>query len=142
MSAPAIHQPLDARYVAGRRYRLMAPFEYESALPAIGRFIVPQGFESNFHSTPRLLWWWLPPDDWAEAAVAHDSAYRYGGVHDAATGHLRRLTRRQADDLHYELLVHCGAPERRARWMRRGLFLGGWASWWKRHRNERDDATA
>lgn len=125
MSAPAIRSSLDLRYLGGRRYRLLAPFTYESALPGVGTITVPAGAETDFHSVPRLLWWLFPPDDWAESGVLHDWLYRTG------------LTSRvQADAVHYEALRHCGAPVWRARLMWRALRLFGWIPW-RRYRARR-----
>ena len=36
---------------------------------------VPAGFETDFASTPRFLWWLFPHDEVAEAAVIHDWLY-------------------------------------------------------------------
>jgi hypothetical protein len=118
MDAPQILQGLDARYRAGRRYQLVAPFVYASAIPGVGTIVVPAGFVTNFHSSPRALWWLFPPDDWAEAAVAHDHLY--------VTGLVSRL---QADQVHRELLRHLGASAPRASAMYAGLRLGGWRAW-------------
>jgi hypothetical protein len=158
--APAIFQPLDARYRAGRRYELVSPFEYQSGIATIGRFIIPAHFFTNFHSTPRITWPIFPPDDYAEGAVGHDFAYRFGGVldyqappevvdsffedaSDAAfmyalrrDAHWRDVDRLAADRLHRELLVHCGSSQARADAMFVGLRVGGWKSW-RDYRNGR-----
>lgn len=127
MPRPTIHQGLDARYVAGRRYKLVAPFVYESALEGVGVITVPKDFVTNFHSTPRVLWSVFPPDDWAESGVAHDFLYQFARV-SAAHG-TRAITRRQADQVHRELLILLGAGERRANVMFAGLVIGGWKAW-------------
>lgn len=118
MSAPQILTSLRVEYRAGRRYELIAPFVYESATAGVGTITVPAGFVTNFHSSPRLLWSIFPPDDWAQAAVAHDHLYATGFV-----------TRAQADAVHREMLLLLGAPAWRARTMWLGLRAGGWKSW-------------
>lgn len=118
MSAPEIRSSLDLRYLGGRRYRLLAPFVYRSALPGVGSIAVPAGAETDFHSVPRLLWWLLPPDDWGESAVIHDHLYRTG-----------LTTRAQADAIHAEALRHCGAPAWRAAIMWLALRAFGWIPW-------------
>lgn len=121
---PYIELPLHAEYRAGRRYELMAPFRYVSAVPGVGGVSAPAGEVTDFHSTPRALWWLLPPDDWAEAAVAHDLLCR------TLASDLGRVTRLQADRVHRECLLYLGAPAWRARLMYAGLrahaaFKGG-----------------
>jgi hypothetical protein len=131
MAGPAIHQRLCAEYRAGRRYVLTAPFEYESAIPEVGRFVIAAGFLFNGHSTPRILWPIFPPEDWLESAAAHDFAYRHAGVVDYQTGRLRSLTRDLCDQLHREILIHVsdGKATRRAAVMYVGLQVGGWKPW-------------
>jgi hypothetical protein len=52
---------------------------------------VPKGFRTNFASTPRFLWWLLPPlDHYGKASVIHDYLYRTPSV---------EYTRKQADDI-------------------------------------------
>lgn len=54
----------------GRDWRLLAPLTF-------GDFTVPAGFVTDLASTPRFLWWWLPPwSTYGPAAIIHDAAYR------------------------------------------------------------------
>lgn len=122
---PRILRGLRAEYRAGRRYELMAPFIYESAIAGVGTIVVPAQFVTNFHSTPRFLWPIFPPDDWAESATAHDWLYFAGLV-----------TRAQADAVHRELLLLLGAPRWRANVMYAGLRVGGARAWSKYRRAE------
>jgi hypothetical protein len=115
---PTIHQGLQAVYRAGRRFELIADFEYESAIAGVGRFTCPKGMITDFHSVPRALWPIFPHDDWAESAVAHDWLYRRGGV-----------TRKQADQTHREVLRFLGASAARAQAMYTGLRAWSWRAW-------------
>jgi len=56
-------------------FRLTESLEYESEL--VGRIVVPVGFVTDFASTPRLVWWLIPPEDYhyTRGAVVHDWIY-------------------------------------------------------------------
>ena len=123
MPPPYILKPLHAEYRAGRRYELMAPFVYVSAIPGVGTITVPEGRITDFHTVPWWLWSVLPPDDWAEAGVAHDELYLTGRSDDGP------VTQEQADLVHHECLIHIGAPIERADVMLEGLRLGGFVAW-------------
>lgn len=122
---PYILRSLHAEYRAGRTYELMAPFVYVSAI--VGQLTVPTGFITDFHSVARGLWNILPPDDWAEAAVAHDALYRFGKNDDGLS-----ISRLEADQVHRECNIHVGAPKVRAEIMYRGLRLFSGGAWERR----------
>ena len=83
---------------------------------------IPEGFETDFASIPRILWPLFPPDGpWLEASIVHDYCYREPVP----------FSRFFADALFRELMARYGVP----RW-RRVLFyyavrLCGWL-WWKK----------
>lgn len=112
-NGPYIIEPLHAEYRAGRRYELVKPFVFLSAI--VGPITVEAGFITDFHSIPRLVWSFLPPDDWAEAAVAHDKlckAHRSDTI--AVTSH-------QAAEVHRECALHVGATPWREEIMYRSI---------------------
>jgi hypothetical protein len=67
---------------------------------------VAPGFETDFASVPRPLWWWLPP--WGRhgrAAIVHDFLYQLGSVTDPVAGSLRRPSRAEADRIFREAMA-------------------------------------
>ena len=64
--------PLWLKSVTGkRRYELLKDFrvQFEDGTG----YIVPGGFETDLISSPRMMWWFIPPGDYGrEAAVVHD----------------------------------------------------------------------
>ena len=69
--------PLELEYVDGRTWRLTAEFDFASeVLERIVR--VPVGFVTDFASTPRWSWPFLPPTGaYGKAAVVHDDLYQH-----------------------------------------------------------------
>lgn len=61
----------------GKWWVLLEPVTWENGFTAH----VPLGFTTDFASTPRLLWWLLPPyGRYAAAAVVHDRDYHVGAI--------------------------------------------------------------
>lgn len=57
----------------------LAPLVYERNDETT--YIVPEGFETNFASTPKLIWNLFPPiDKWTNASILHDWLYEGHGV--------------------------------------------------------------
>lgn len=57
----------------GRIYRLARPLKYVTDIPARHCIQVPQGFESDGASVPRLFWRLFPPSgQYTAAAIVHD----------------------------------------------------------------------
>lgn len=95
--------PLRLQYIDGTEWMLLDLFRYRSDV--LRRIVtVPAGMTTDFNSIPRFFWRLLPPTHFAEAGVLHDAGYR-GVV---------RMTKREADDVFDEALIHLGAP----RWKR------------------------
>ncbi len=90
--------------------------------PIVVSIEIPEGFETDFASIPRILWPLFPPDGpWLEASIVHDYCYREQVP----------FSRFFADALFRELMARYGVP----RW-RRVLFyyavrLCGWL-WWRK----------
>lgn len=84
--------------------------------------VVPAGFETDFASTPRALWWMFPPQGkYSVAAIVHDHLY-----------HTQRLPRKKADRIFLDIMKHLkvGRFARRPMWLAVRAF-GGLA--WKKH---------
>jgi hypothetical protein len=107
--------PLDLRYVDGRKWCLLAEFDFASEV--LERVIkIPTGCETDFASIPRVLWNILPPTGrYGKAAVVHDFLYRTPG----------QATRPQADRVFLEGMEALGV-NRITRWtMFAGVRAGG-----------------
>lgn len=80
---------------------------------------VEAGSETDLASVPRLpLVYMLTGATGDEPAAAHDHLYRQGVC-----------TRKQADDVFYELALVCGMPRWRAWLMWCGIRIGGRSHW-------------
>ncbi|MEM4655268.1 MAG: DUF1353 domain-containing protein [Thermosphaera sp.] len=90
------------------RWRLVESLEYFSyAIEAL--IEVPQGFETDLASVPRIPLAWLIAGGKANAAaVVHDWLYHGNPMH---------ITRKQADDVFYEAMTDSGIS-----WWRRNLM--------------------
>jgi hypothetical protein len=101
----------------GRSARLIQPYRVGTAA---GRIIdVPQGFETDFASVPRLFWRIVPPwGRYSPAAVVHDYLY-----------HTSKVSRKEADGIFLELMARLAVP----RWKRYVMYwavrLFGWFAW-------------
>ena len=95
---------LIVKQVGSRRWQLMYPLRW-------AEIEVPAGFVTDFASTPRWLWWLVPPyGTYAWPSVIHDWLYftDTGG------------TRREADEAFREAMQDAGVP----RWQRWLLYVG------------------
>jgi len=109
--------PLNLQDIDGERFQLLTPLLYRASDKRI--WAVEAGFETDFASIPRALWWRYPKSGkWNRAAVLHDWLYVRNGV-----------TRGQADALFKEALAACDVN-----WWTRNVFhkavrAGGWKAW-------------
>lgn len=109
---------LKADFVRGSRHcRLLEPLTYVGSRT----ITAPAGFETDFASIPRMLWFWLSPDDpeIRDAAVIHDYLYV---IHEEGS-------RKEADALLSEMMdsLSASAFTRAAVWM--AVRLGGAGHW-------------
>jgi hypothetical protein len=118
MSAAAFPLPLivDA---SGPRQVLQQPFIFNS--PTVGQITVEAGFDTDFASVPRALWWLYPPwGDYKRAAVVHDWAYWY-----------KPFDRDVADRIFLEGMEALGIPWHRRHILHKSVRAGGWLAWSK-----------
>lgn len=109
---------LRAEKCAGDGWRLLHPLVYQSDV-AQTTIVVPEGFETDFASVPRLpLAYLLTAESAHQAAVVHD--YLYG---------TQEVDRQTADAVFLEAMRASGEPAWRARLMYWGVRLGGGIAW-------------
>ena len=85
--------------------------------------VVPAGFECDGTSVPRFLWGTVSPQIHPEtlrAAIAHDYLYRHAPA---------RWTRKEADDLFYDLCRADGLSWSRAQYAYWALRIFGGSAW-------------
>jgi hypothetical protein len=101
----------------GRSARLIQSYRVGTAA---GRIIdVPQGFETDFASVPRLFWRIVPPwGRYSPAAVVHDYLY-----------HTAKVSRKEADDIFLELMARLAVPMWKRYVMYWAVRLFGWFAW-------------
>ena len=101
---------------------------------------IPTDFHTDFASTPRWIWWWLPPFDirYTPACLPHDLGYEKTGyltlwVEDARTG-LRtpmetRWTRLALDQLMLAGMRSRDVSELKCQAIYRAVRVGGGSAW-------------
>jgi hypothetical protein len=103
---PEFRSDLDVVQLDAEHWQLLSPLVYESALP-IGEVIVPSGFTTDFASTPRIVWMWMPKSGgYSAAATVHDFLYKMGGNFPGRT-----YTKADADALFNEALKLLGTKQ-------------------------------
>ena len=101
------------------RWVLRGPLVYRGCRQ---RFTVPEGFLTDLASTPRMMWWWLPPfGKYIEAAVLHD--YFYSS---------KIVPRHDADRMFLLAMQEAGTRLIRAAMMYYAVRWFGWIAWRKR----------
>jgi len=102
-----------------RQWITLSPFSYEDVN-------IPQGFECDLASVPRLLWPLVAPFELSVAApLVHDWLYRHGGVLPD-TGVTR--ARKACDQLFLKIMIEEGVPVWRARAAYHAVRLFGGSS--------------
>lgn len=122
-----------------RRFTLTKDFIYTDEEKDI-RVVVPQGFTTDWNSTPRAIWAYFAPWEYPEAGLVHDWLYASpsGFTRLSRNGPLANhmtLSKADCDDVHRRILDLSGC-----RWTKRQIIYtalragGGFA--WERHRAE------
>jgi hypothetical protein len=116
---------------------LRAPFAFIS--PTLGPIVVPEGFDTDYASVPRIFWSLYPPDgSYTEAAVIHDAVYFYQSLWLDQGG--PGITRSVADTIFLEAMTALGVPLLRRRLLYTAVRAGGWLPWRRNARWHRDQA--
>jgi hypothetical protein len=118
--------PLNVDFLDGRRWRVARDIGYKTAAGEVST--VRAGFVFDFASIPRLLWPLVPPAGdghnlYGLAAVWHDWLY----AHKEIGG--RSITRKEADALFLEIMLHVRVSPWMARAMCRAVRVGGRLCW-------------
>jgi len=95
-------KPLELEYIDGENWKLTKEFEYYTDVLGERYYIkVPESFETNFASIPKILWGIFPPTDerYGKAAVVHDYLYSMG-----------MFPRKICDKIFLEAMGVLGAP--------------------------------
>lgn len=103
----------------GDRWELAAPWTYTTQR---GAWTVPAGYVTDLASTPRWLWWLVPPfGAYLGAAVLHDFLYSS-----------RPVTRVEADRAFFAAMLVDGERVWRAWLIYRAVRWFGWLAWRRR----------
>lgn len=101
-------------------WEVVSPFVYHVGGPTSDDTVdVPAGFQSDFGSVPRALWWLVSPIGKAtKAFVLHDWLYH--------TGERSRLV---SDAILAEAMQVCGVNAFQRYLVWKGVRMGGWLAW-------------
>ncbi|MCP1384461.1 DUF1353 domain-containing protein [Runella salmonicolor] len=92
-------------------------------LSPMGRIFIPDGFVSDFASTPRAFWWLVPPHGrTANACIVHDYLYEKKPL---------KASRKEVDLFWRELLKQCNVPAWQVWIMYKYVRLLGGFNWKK-----------
>ncbi len=93
-------------------------------------YFIPKGFETDFASVPRFLWWLIAPTDYPllRASLLHDYLYRTG----------TRASRKWADRVLVKIAIEDGLPKWKACLMYSAVRLFGQRVWNKYREGEGD----
>lgn len=105
----------------GHRAIVLQSFTWVSDI--VGDITIAEQFDTDYNSTPRIVWRLFPRWEYPLAGVVHDWLYLTGRNNVAV------ITRGQADDVHEEILIALEAPRWKSWSARFGLRVGGWKSW-------------
>ena len=104
----------------GKTWVIRRPFGYDIGVEGSGnRIEVPIGFQTDFASVPRPLWWLFPRwGRYGNAAVIHDFCYWE-----------QKRARREADDIFREAMQVLGVAKWKVCLMHRAVRWFGWSAW-------------
>ena len=97
--------PLRVEHIDGPKWELVREVTYRTELGELSA--IREGFEFDFASVPRALWWLYPPqgtkgNPYGIASLVHDwllMHHKIGG---------RSITRKEADDIFLEIMLYTG----------------------------------
>src|SRR5690349_15758103 len=109
LDAPFITR-VSVEQIDGQHWRLLKPLRYCPAQhdDVFDDITVPAGFVTDFASTPRIVWAFMPKSgEWDSAAALHDYVYECGGririsQNASGTWNYRVYSKAQADNIFYD----------------------------------------
>ncbi len=128
IAASRLKSPVITYIVSKETWRLEEPYSYRHGENLIS---IPEGFEFDLASIPRVIWWLAAPFELSIAApLLHDFLYRFGGKPpEGSIAPPREYTRKEADLLFRAVMEEEGVPA----WRRvpayhavRWFAVGGW----------------
>ena len=126
--------PLEVRKHGPRDWEILRHIRYKSE---DYEFVIPAGTRIDFASSPRIFWSIIPPTGEYDLAVAaHDWLYvAQPHVRIGKTG-LRRMTRKEADDIMLDAMRQTGVAPWRRFLIYQAVRAGG-AKLWEKSRKAR-----
>ena len=113
----------------GESWVLLEPFTYHvGSYPSEIHYTVPKGFITDFASSPKFVWWLVPPwGKYGKASVVHDYLIRAKPAYPVS------LTRKYVDDIFLEAMLVLKVPRWKAQLIYYAVRLGSWYSWNQTH---------
>lgn len=114
--------PLDLRIIGKWRFKILFPFEYHiGEYPSTEIIRVPEGFETDLVSIPRVFWPILSPlDEYVKAAVVHDWLYKTG-----------QYSKSRSDYIFKEAMEVLNTPKWKVNCLFIAVYLFGFYAWYK-----------
>lgn len=125
--------PLLTETIDGDNWRLARAISYKTKAGDV--IIVPEGFEFDFASIPSIFQWLYPKtgdrgSPYGIAALIHDYLYCHRKIENLW------ITRKEADDMFYEVARYCGVSWWTAARMYRWIRIAGWIVWGVRKKED------
>ena len=113
--------------ISKRMWEVARAFEYHVGSEESAEIVsVPQGFQTDFASVPRIFWIIIPPDgEYTQAAVVHDYLY-----------HTKKYDREICDKIFIEAMGVLGVSLWKRKIMHRAVRMFGWIPWKKKDAKE------
>lgn len=105
------------------KWVVLRGFTYDIGAKDSGKCVdVPENFETDFASIPRVLWTLAPPDGvYTQASVLHDFLY-----------FSQSFSRKRCDEIFLEAMGVLGVPDWKRHLIYKGVRVGGWYGWNKK----------
>lgn len=119
-----IHDKAASAKLGKKYWRVTVSFKFYVGAEIEDTWVyVPEGYLTDGATTPKFLWWLLPPwGEYGQAAVVHDILCDDLLIWKA--GQLHAISRKEADDIFYEAMKVAGVS-----FWKRWLMYGGVRLW-------------
>jgi hypothetical protein len=100
---------------------------------------IPEGFRCDLASIPQVFQWLIPKlGKWNKAAVVHDWFYKNPRLENKRGEYIATLSREQVDKLFYQIMKGSGVSRWKRHAMYRAVRIGGWLTWGKYRKGEKE----